>query len=348
MSTPTHGDPPCGNLSFRGALVEGVRVHVPLLHRMTRYGSLMSCGARRALLFSVIHHGERAEVRALSASHRFSAPVVAFGPQRNGFMSPNVAATCLEDGQTLVALGGMREEFANDTTATKASGVWRSSTVLDDEALPSEERWSRAELVVDGDRSRCFEHRVPSACAPKNFYGHCEFDGRLSLVLFRGTLMLFARANLDRCGGARHVQVAKSVDGGFNWSPFMLLRIKQLTIAQPNNIYFFHVQASAMLDRLVALYPAALNGGVDGGTYVSFSDDGLHWTAPERLIQSAIQEDWRTGDHPMGFIEPMSSSFTSRTVSIFVQHDIQLLRDKSTPTFICEYAGLDLGARRGQ
>ena len=47
----------------------------------------------------------------------------------------------------------------------------------------------------------CVERRA-------TFNGVCNYDGRVSLVRFRGRYLAFVRANTKRDGGGRHVQVA--------------------------------------------------------------------------------------------------------------------------------------------
>ena len=53
--------------------------------------------------------------------------------------------------------------------------------------------------------------------------------------------MVAAQARHD--AGARHVQVASSVDGVGRWSAFAPLVISNYSIEPRNNIYFFNVES---------------------------------------------------------------------------------------------------------
>ena len=53
-------------------------------------------------------------------------------------------------------------------------------------------------------------------------------------------------------------------------------------------------------DQLVAFFPAVIDG--KGGVYVSFASDGLHWSRPERLLESPTLNA-RSTDHPAGLVE---------------------------------------------
>ena len=69
--------------------------------------------------------------------------------------------------------------------------------------------------------------------------GTCEFDGKLSVVLWRGRLLLYARAN-PAAYGQRFVQVATSTYRGVEnsstcetrWSPFEMIRISKYSIRE--------------------------------------------------------------------------------------------------------------------
>jgi hypothetical protein len=168
----------------------------------------------------------------------------------------------------------------------------------------------------------------------------CDFDGKLSVVAHRNSLLLYARANLHD-EGARHVQVARSTDDGRTWSPFQLLQIDGINGSQrATNIYYFqpasvsvshrHVQTAGQkasrrpgaANILVALMPAVLpfpetgchDGGpcrcdpfadceVAGGVFVSFSSDGVRWSRPESLLEASGVLGVRSPDHPISVIQ---------------------------------------------
>ena len=103
----------------------------------------------------------------------------------------------------------------------------------------------------------------------------CEYDGKLSVVNFKGCTLLYTRSNLSPMGGARHVQVAKSADGKSRWSRFEQIKLKGVRFGAShakNNIYFWTVQRIGR-HALLALFPAVLNG--KGGVWCSTSTDGM-------------------------------------------------------------------------
>ena len=69
----------------------------------------------------------------------------------------------------------------------------------------------------------------------------CEFDGRLTLVHFRGEYLLYARANTG-LRGQRFVQLTRSVDATA-WSPFELISIDGYSYER-GNIYFWAAQVN--------------------------------------------------------------------------------------------------------
>jgi hypothetical protein len=139
--------------------------------------------------------------------------------------------------------------------------------------------------------------------------GICEFDGRLSVLHYRGRVRLFARANLHVRSGARHVQTTSSADGATGWAPFELMRFGGVAAGHAeNNIYFVLPVAWSVArtdgardggagrdgagregagresagregeDALLGLFPAVLVGS-GGGLYMSASYDGVQWAA---------------------------------------------------------------------
>ena len=349
-----------------GQGVQGLRVSVPGMKETDRYASLLECGGSRFMLN--LEEPRCTRMRVLLSDRHFSSPRGVFGTcgQHHGYgrLTPNAAAACSADGQTLSVVGGQRMDFP-DGNATPTSGVWLTSAKVEAAtgggspaaAIPND--WSEPTLAADGDRAHCFEQRVPSKCASKDFHGHCEFDGRLSLIHHGGQMLLYARANLHPCGGGRHVQLARSDDGGATWSAFELVRIQRYELRQRSNIYFFHVQHSRTTGELVALYPAVIENGAGGaGVFASFSSDGAIWTAPEPLLRSATRFGDRVPDWPVGMVEghlptdqgeadtQQAGVQSTSSVHVFLQHDVRLggvhgmpeqERERGRQTFLCRY-----------
>jgi hypothetical protein len=100
-----------------------------------------------------------------------------------------------------------------------------------------ESTWaSSVRHIFNGSAPGCTERRTRQH-APMAYLGQCEFDGRLSMVRFRGQLRLFARAN-PAVHGERFVQTVSSSDGGVTWGRFSLVTIEEYDHAQ-GDIYFF-------------------------------------------------------------------------------------------------------------
>ena len=65
--------------------------------------------------------------------------------------------------------------------------------------VPAETQWRRKRVVLRGSHAGCIERRDRTRLVwlmPNT----CEFDGRLSLVPFNGSLLLYARANMASHG----------------------------------------------------------------------------------------------------------------------------------------------------
>lgn len=132
------------------------------------------------------------------------------------------------------------------------SGIWisRSRSLWFSPGVPSRgvagaelgAGWSELRFIIGGNHSGCVERRdvtqmtwlTPSVC---------EYDGRLSLVHFRGMHLLYTRAN-PGAQGQRFVQVATSRDS-YLWSPFKMINIDGYNFRQ-GNVYFWAVQVSML------------------------------------------------------------------------------------------------------
>ena len=159
---------------------------------------------------------------------------------------------------------------------------------------PAKSPWTQKRLVLDGYHPGCVERRNTSSRDMAHVItGVCEFDGRLSLVSFRGELLLFSRSN-PAAHGSRHVQVTRSSNDGDTWSPFEQLRLSGYDGG--GDIYFFGVQVNPAHDHsLLAIFP--LVHRMRGCVAMSASLDGVRWTRATPLLSCSIYGE-RTLDHP--------------------------------------------------
>ena len=130
----------------------------------------------------------------------------------------------------------------------------------------------------------------------------CEYDGKLSVVVFRERLMLYARSNLGAEGGARHVQVT-SMRGG-RWTPFRQIAVEGVLRGRAwNNMYYMNVQKynSTML---LGFTTGILHLGdrVESGAFVTKSFDGIHWSTPILLYNGTSEDLHRTNVHVGGVV----------------------------------------------
>ena len=205
-------------------------------------------------------------------------------------MSHNVAFMCLHD-RMLVAYGGMAHTPQQDDWQGNDVGIVRS--VADPHHWPLV--WSPPQLAISGDppSTGCVDENAETLL--------CEYDGKLAVVHFRGSVLLYTRSNLSPLGGARHVQVATSADGVRRWSTFVQLTLEGYSHGPgdaENNIYYWTVRVlPAHPDVLVAFFPAVIEHV--GGIYMASSSDGVHWTRPTRLLHSPHDLHFRTRDYPV-------------------------------------------------
>lgn len=211
-------------------------------------------------------------------------------------------------------------------------------------------QWHRSLPLLRGDHVGCVERRATIRLGGRDHptHGACEFDGRLASVLVRGTLYLFARANLRSEGGARHVQVSSLATssarfGRREWSPFRLLRFDNYSISRENNIYFFLAQRYKR--GLLGVFPAVIDGV--GGIYMAVSTDAVSWSRPTRIMRSH-SVGGRTGDHPVHL--RLERDFrgelkgpSDRRVWLHVEHRLSTVAvppvtgNKSKPPYHCLY-----------
>ena len=187
--------------------------------------------------------------------------------------------------------------------------------------------WEPPTLAIRGDHAGCVDRRLRTG------YRGCEYDGRLSVVHFRGRHWLYARANLRECAptGGRFVHVATSADAR-QWSPFQLLTIDGYH-PDSGDIYFFAAQRSPVDDdSLLALFPLSQPAG--GCIAAAFSADGVRWTAPLKLRGCKLAPEGRTEDHPVAG----GAVRRGGRVHFYVQRAVPGIAPRSQGTSIVRYS----------
>ena len=127
-------------------------------------------------------------------------------------LNHNAAPLCLDNG-TIVVFGG------RDLNGAKGSlveaGIQRSTATLSSTSQQQHQQmsaWSPPRLVLSGDplATGCVERRRKQ----NQWLGHCEFDGKLSVVRSArdGRIFMYGRANtsprmINFNHGGRHLQV---------------------------------------------------------------------------------------------------------------------------------------------
>ena len=186
---------------------------------------------------------------------------------------------------------------------------------------PNEEQWETPRKIFDGNHPGCVERR-DAVTMPWILPGICEYDGRLSLVWFKGQYLLYARAN-PAAHGQRYVQLTRSTDT-LTWSPFELVQIQEYRYSQ-GDLYFFAAQKNPVQpDSLVALFPLVhLMRACIG---IAFSLDGLRWSTISPLVSCEAYGD-RAVSHPAaGLVRSGDQVF------IFVHEEVPNVRlDLFTP-----------------
>lgn len=330
----------CPALSLVGAAgLTGTAVARPGSDCSERYSSLVHCGGH-TLLFSRHEHREgvgigtdvwTTTIRSATGPAAFSSARVSLARPLN--MSHNAVIRCLGDNR-LVAYGGRRKD-RHGRLILNERGVWRAEGRIETTTAGVAVAWKPPRLVLQGERSTgCVDVRVAVG-------QQCEFDGKLSVAEWRGETWLFARANLAICGG-RGVQATRSADGVGGWSQWAPLVFEGVETTAANNIYLFAAQPRA--GRLVGIFPAVLGGR--GGVWVSESRDGLHWSAPARMLRSVVYPEWRTSDYPVDAPLVPSQQPTrgaERELDIFIEVGVRLdhgegLAACTTPPQLCRYS----------
>lgn len=175
--------------------------------------------------------------------------------------------------------------------ANESTAAWYSESGLDE---PEATQWSEKVLILDGRHAGCVERR--DATSDEFIYlrpGTCEFDGRLSLVAWappgatEPELLLYTRSN-RASHGSRHVQVARSRDGGATWAPFEQISFQGLhSEAFKGDIYFFGAQVNPTHNgSLLAVFP--LVHRLRGCIAIVASLDGVRWSPVTNLLSCGI------------------------------------------------------------
>ena len=194
---------------------------------------------------------------------------------------------------------------------------------------PPKSPWRDKRLIIDGHHPGCLERRNASLDGGEFYHllpGFiCEYDGRLSIVHFHSSLLLFARSNpAER--GSRHVQVTRSDDDGATWSAF-----QQVTLhgyQGLGDIYFFGVQVNpAHDDSLLAVFPIVHR--LRGCIAMAASTDGVHWSTATPLLSCSI-----FGERALD--QPALPAMVARgsEVWLYVQEEVPgITIDRRTPRF---------------
>lgn len=317
--------------------------HVAEVDCTERYAQLVRC-AERTWLFSRIEHFDERERGSEPSPHTqliarellplpaaptmqassppaFTHARVAMGDDKPLKLAANAALSCTDDGRLLLYGGG---EGGSGTAwlvgEPPAADGGRSAAGGDGF------RWSLPMVGWSGSKSqtRCVEERphLPNVC---------EYDGKLSVLRYRGRFLAFARSNLHAHGG-RHVQVSSSLSGRSGWSPFEQLRFDGYATAPSNNLYYASVRAvptgqPSCEHVLLGLLPGAVDGR--GGVYASMSADGVRWGALRRILTSEVHASWRTSDHPVdGSLTATDAN--NGQLSVVIEHYVSVPHRRNT------------------
>ena len=159
-----------------------------------------------------------------------------------------------------------------------------SDADIDDKGFPRRDRvetqWRGKRMVLRGSHPGCIERRDRTRLVWL-MRDTCEFDGRLSLVSFNGSLLLFARANMAS-HGQRFVQVTRSRDDGRTWASFEPISIAGYEHTS-GDVYFWAAQVNPVhAASLIATFPLVQH--FSGCIGLSLSLDGVHWARVTPLL----------------------------------------------------------------
>lgn len=235
--------------------------------------------------------------------------------------------------------------FAFGRDAYGGSDVWGYSRPISRANVSQAIREQQVQVDVtasharSGGETRLFDGLHPGCVECRDHTGGaCEYDGKLSLVRFRGRYLIYARANLEPIKGGRYVQVTSTARDSPKgpWGAFRTLRIAGYGAlkAATGNIYFAAVKPNPIDEQrtLLGLFPVALSPGAEAREHLpvfamrkrrnsntfkrviatprvhggfiglSISCDGVHW-APLIAISTCQVHQNRTFDQPVdGFV----------------------------------------------
>ena len=221
--------------------------------------------------------------------------------------------------------GGARHTVDRSAHSSQTRSWLHSSGAVDE---PPTTQWQHKRHILSGRHPGCVERRD----ATSRFFnylhpgGVCEFDGRLSLVRYGPTLLLYARAN-PAAHGSRHVQVTRSADDGATWSPFEQIELQNY--AGDGDIYFFGAQVNPSHNgSLLAVFP--ITHRLRGCIGLAASLDGVHWSRVTPLLSCDLYGE-RTLDQPA--LPAMVRR--GEEVWLYVQEEVPgITIDRSTPLLL--------------
>ena len=104
----------------------------------------------------------------------------------------------------------------NATTNRTYSGIVHFAAESFGAAL--EGRVGGGTMAVDSRHPGCIENRW-------KFVDGCEYDGKVTSVLFRGKTLLYVRNNLNQFVGGRYIAMTSSSSPSGPFAPMQLIRI---------------------------------------------------------------------------------------------------------------------------
>ena len=222
-----------------------------------------------------------------------------------------------------------------------SSNAW--STAWDRRRTYRETLLHEPPLILNGFHPGCVECR-------RGTYGACEFDGKLSVVKFRGRVLIYARANLEAEGGGRYVQFTAS-EGDDPLGPYRPLRLIDIAGYAPwsgGNIYYATVNPNPLDhgNTLLGLFPVALNEtdvrpalkrsrAPLGFMGLSISCDGHHWAPLTVLSHCKVQ-------HNRTLCQPADGLVTvDGQIFAFVHDDVPQICTRGWPALVPHKLDLD-------
>ena len=161
-------------------------------------------------------------------------------------------------------------------------------------------QWQTIQKLFDGFHAGCYEAPVRDRglhfMSENSTRAGCVYDGRVSLVHFRGRYLLYVRLNPVAIG-QRFVQLTLSATPCEHgelpeaWLPFRPIRVAGYEPAD-GNMYFFAVCVNPLRpDSLLALTPLVHDGAAC--VAVSLSRNGVHWSALQPLVACSTDMERR-------------------------------------------------------